>query len=148
MIGLLSYWKVPQHPYLLHSLVMPNALSADEPGALFPYLLVNIGSGVSMIRVTGEGQFERISGSSLGGGTFWGLCRLLTGLHNFDDMLAQSAQGDNGSVSWRVVHLARCILRHLSQLAFMTAWSCHVARNGNMFFRSVVSQDCVCFAYV
>ncbi|KAF6257411.1 fumble-domain-containing protein [Scenedesmus sp. NREL 46B-D3] len=48
---------------------------------LFPYLLVNIGSGVSIIRVDGpgEGQHTRVSGSSVGGGTFWGLCRLLTG---------------------------------------------------------------------
>ena len=62
---------------------------------LFPYLLVNIGSGVSMIKVEGEGQYERISGSSLGGGTFWGLCRLLTGCTSFDEMLELSARGDN-----------------------------------------------------
>jgi type II pantothenate kinase len=65
---------------------------------LFPYLLVNIGSGVSIVKVDGEGQYERISGSSVGGGTFWGLSRLLTGLHNFDDMLAMSAKGNNSNV--------------------------------------------------
>lgn len=65
---------------------------------LFPYLLVNIGSGVSIVKVDGEGQYERVSGSSVGGGTFWGLCRLLTGLHNFDDMLALSAKGNNSNV--------------------------------------------------
>lgn len=37
----------------------------------FPYLLVNIGSGVSIIKVTSLNEFERVSGSSLGGGTFW-----------------------------------------------------------------------------
>lgn len=66
---------------------------------VYPYLLVNIGSGVSMVKVTGEGQFERVSGSSLGGGTFWGLCRLLTGLQDFDDMLQLSSTGDNSQVS-------------------------------------------------
>ena len=65
---------------------------------LFPYLLVNIGSGVSMIKVDGDGTFERVSGSSLGGGTFWGLCRLLTGCKNFDEMLELSARGDNAKV--------------------------------------------------
>ena len=70
---------------------------ADE--ILFPYLLVNIGSGVSMLRVGGDGDFERVSGSSLGGGTFWGLCRLLTGCQNFDEMLELSARGDNAKVS-------------------------------------------------
>ncbi|KAJ6898190.1 pantothenate kinase 1-like isoform X3 [Populus alba x Populus x berolinensis] len=45
---------------------------------LYPYLLVNIGSGVSMIKVDGDGKFERVSGTSVGGGTFWGLGKLLT----------------------------------------------------------------------
>ncbi|KAH1229128.1 Pantothenate kinase 2 [Glycine max] len=42
---------------------------------LFPYLLVNIGSGVSMIKVDGDGKYERVSGTNVGGG--WGLGRLL-----------------------------------------------------------------------
>ena len=67
-------------------------------GVLFPYLLVNIGSGVSMLRVGGDGDFERVSGSNLGGGTFWGLCRLMTGCKNFDEMLELSARGDNSKV--------------------------------------------------
>ena len=65
---------------------------------LFPYLLVNIGSGVSMLKVEGDGKFERVSGSNLGGGTFWGLCRLMTRCKGFDEMLALSAKGDNAKV--------------------------------------------------
>ena len=42
-----------------------------------PYLLVNIGSGVSIIQVDKDGH-ERVSGSNIGGGTF-GVCRLLRG---------------------------------------------------------------------
>uniref|UniRef100_A0A7S4T4L6 Pantothenate kinase n=1 Tax=Alexandrium monilatum TaxID=311494 RepID=A0A7S4T4L6_9DINO len=45
--------------------------------ALFPFILVNIGSGVSIVRVDGVGKFERVGGSAIGGGTFMGLCRLL-----------------------------------------------------------------------
>jgi type II pantothenate kinase len=52
-----------------------------------------------MVKVTGEGEYERVSGSSLGGGTFWGLCHLLTGRRDFDDMLELSMQGDNSAVS-------------------------------------------------
>ena len=65
---------------------------------LYPYLLVNIGSGVSMLKVSGDGNYERVSGSSLGGGTFWGLCRLLTKCRGFDEMLELSAKGDNSKV--------------------------------------------------
>ncbi|KAI4314336.1 hypothetical protein L6164_027255 [Bauhinia variegata] len=62
---------------------------------LYPYLLVNIGSGVSMIKVDGAGKFERVSGTSIGGGTFWGLGRLLTKCKSFDELLEMSYQGNN-----------------------------------------------------
>ena len=58
------------------------------PDKMFPYILVNIGSGVSILKVTGENQFERISGTSLGGGTLWGLLRLVTDCKDFDEMVA------------------------------------------------------------
>ncbi|KAA6417475.1 MAG: pantothenate kinase 2, partial [Trebouxia sp. A1-2] len=69
---------------------------------LYPYLLVNIGSGVSLLKVEGDGQYERVSGSSLGGGTFWGLCRLLTRCKSFDEMLELSMRGDNSKVDMLV----------------------------------------------
>ncbi|QIW95117.1 hypothetical protein AMS68_000635 [Peltaster fructicola] len=65
---------------------------------IYPYLLVNIGSGVSMIKVSGPSQFKRIGGTSLGGGTFWGLLSLLTGARSFDDMLAMAEKGDNSDI--------------------------------------------------
>ena len=60
---------------------------------------MNIGSGVSLLKVEGDGQYERVSGSNLGGGTFWGLCRLLTRCKGFDEMLELSMRGDNSKVS-------------------------------------------------
>jgi pantothenate kinase len=69
-----------------------------DPSAAFPYLLVNIGSGVSMVRVDGEGRHQRVSGTNIGGGTFWGLARLLTGLTDFDEILQLSTRGDNSAV--------------------------------------------------
>jgi type II pantothenate kinase len=70
----------------------------DQPDHVYPYLLVNIGSGVSMIKVSGRSQYERIGGTSLGGGTLWGLLSLLTGARTFDDMLAMADRGDNTNV--------------------------------------------------
>ncbi|OSX70726.1 hypothetical protein BU14_0678s0004 [Porphyra umbilicalis] len=71
-------------------------------GNPFPYLLVNIGSGVSIVHVTGYGQFTRISGSSLGGGTFWGLSRLLTHCKTFDEVIELTKAGDNAAVDMLV----------------------------------------------
>lgn len=56
----------------------------SNPTPQFPCLLVNIGSGVSIIKVDEDGKFERVSGTSLGGGTLWGLLSLLTPATNFD----------------------------------------------------------------
>ena len=69
---------------------------------IYPYLLVNIGSGVSMIKVSGPKQYERIGGTSLGGGTLWGLLSLLTGARTFDDMLDLAEKGDNTNVDMLV----------------------------------------------
>ena len=53
---------------------------------------------VLFLQVHVDGSHERVSGSSLGGGTFWGLARLLTGAQSFDEILALCAQGNNGTV--------------------------------------------------
>ncbi|KAG6814007.1 hypothetical protein H0H92_004500 [Tricholoma furcatifolium] len=82
-----------------------------DPTPQFPCLLVNIGSGVSIIKVDEDGKFERVSGTSLGGGTLWGLLSLLTPATNFDaqqmtywlvEMLAFSDRGDNATVDMLV----------------------------------------------
>ncbi|KAI5464139.1 fumble-domain-containing protein [Mariannaea sp. PMI_226] len=69
---------------------------------VYPYLLVNIGSGVSFLKVTGPRSWERVGGTSLGGGTLWGLLSMLTGASTFDDMLEMAAHGDNAKVDMLV----------------------------------------------
>ena len=80
-----------------------NPMQFQEARAdIYPYLLVNIGSGVSMIKVSGPKKYERIGGTSLGGGTLWGLLSLLTGSRTFDEMLRQAENGDNTNVDMLV----------------------------------------------
>lgn len=69
---------------------------------LYPYLIVNIGTGVSILRVDGPRKHERISGSTIGGGTYWGLCRLLTGSDSFRDVLDLAMKGDPSKVDMMV----------------------------------------------
>ncbi|CCA69789.1 related to pantothenate kinase [Serendipita indica DSM 11827] len=80
------------------------AVSFEEssPTTQLPCLLVNIGSGVSIIKVDADGSFERVSGTSLGGGTLWGLLSLLTGATSFDEMLSLSEKGNNENVDMLV----------------------------------------------
>ncbi|KAF8312184.1 type II pantothenate kinase [Cantharellus anzutake] len=76
-----------------------------EPNAQLPCLLVNIGSGVSIIKVDEDGKFERVSGTSLGGGTLWGLLSLLTPATSFDEMLTLSETGSNESIDMLVADI-------------------------------------------
>lgn len=75
---------------------------AEARPDIYPYLLVNIGSGVSMIKVSGPRAYQRVGGTSLGGGTLWGLLSLLTGARTFDDMLGMAERGDNTKVDMLV----------------------------------------------
>ncbi|RYP44594.1 hypothetical protein DL768_008967 [Monosporascus sp. mg162] len=75
---------------------------ASPNANIYPYMLVNIGSGVSILKVSGPRTYERVGGTSLGGGTLWGLLSLLTGAQSFDDMLDMAAKGDNAKVDMLV----------------------------------------------
>lgn len=75
---------------------------AEPEENIYPYLLVNIGSGVSFLKVSGPRKYERVGGTSLGGGTLWGLLSLLTGARTFDEMLDNAAHGENSNVDMLV----------------------------------------------
>ncbi|KAI0980314.1 hypothetical protein GJ496_005185 [Pomphorhynchus laevis] len=67
----------------------------DKP---YPYLLVNMGTGVSILRVDGQYEYERVFGTSIGGGTFLGLCKLLTGATSFEEALQLALNGDSNNI--------------------------------------------------
>ncbi|KAM6184181.1 pantothenate kinase 1 isoform 2-T2 [Erethizon dorsatum] len=64
----------------------------------YPILLVNMGSGVSILAVYSKDNYKRVTGTSLGGGTFLGLCCLLTGCETFEEALEMAAKGDSTNV--------------------------------------------------
>ncbi|KAI1887492.1 hypothetical protein AGOR_G00190880 [Albula goreensis] len=64
----------------------------------YPLLLVNIGSGVSILAVYSKDNYKRVTGTSLGGGTFLGLCCLLTGCSTFEEALEMASQGESTRV--------------------------------------------------
>ncbi|KAJ7347639.1 Pantothenate kinase 4 [Desmophyllum pertusum] len=74
----------------------------QDHSKIFPYLLVNIGSGVSIIKVESENKFERVGGTSMGGGTFWGLGSLLTSAKGFDELLELATKGHHQNVDMLV----------------------------------------------
>ncbi|KAL0341542.1 UNVERIFIED_CONTAM: Pantothenate kinase [Sesamum calycinum] len=93
--------KAIRHEAFTHKEGQKEFVQIDS-NDLFPYLLVNIGSGVSMIKVDGDGIYQRVSGTNVGGGTYWGLGKLLTKCKSFDELLELSQRGDNRTIDMLV----------------------------------------------
>lgn len=65
----------------------------------YPYLVVNIGSGVSILAVYSPTSYSRVWGSSIGGGTFEGLCCSLTQSQiTFDEAIRMAEAGSSTKV--------------------------------------------------
>ncbi|CAK75335.1 unnamed protein product (macronuclear) [Paramecium tetraurelia] len=75
--------------------------------SIYPFILVNIGSGVSILKFDNDEQFARISGTCLGGGMFLGLSHLFTGINDFDELLKMTKKGSNAATDLLIdeVHL-------------------------------------------
>ncbi|KAM0873777.1 hypothetical protein ACQ4PT_037848 [Festuca glaucescens] len=113
--------KAIRHEAFTHMDGQKEYVQIDQ-NDMFPYLLVNVGSGVSIIKVTfrlifyshwifanyssskvdGHGKFQRVSGTNVGGGTYWGLGRLMTECKSFDELLELSQRGDNSTIDMLV----------------------------------------------
>ncbi|ORM41388.1 Pantothenate kinase 2 [Babesia sp. Xinjiang] len=61
----------------------------------YPYLIVNIGSGISFLKVTSPGVFQRVTGTSVGGGTMSGLISMFLGSHSGDELTMLYDAGTN-----------------------------------------------------
>ncbi|RNE97627.1 putative pantothenate kinase subunit [Trypanosoma rangeli] len=83
------------YPHKLHS-------PPGDPLWPFPCLLVNIGSGISIIKCLGpDGSHVRVGGSPIGGATFWGLVRTMTDMTSWEEVMEimrLDGPGDNKNV--------------------------------------------------
>ena len=96
--------RPPPTPPLLARAVRLDA--SDEgvfgPAEIFPYLLVNIGSGVSIMLVEDASTMRRVSGTALGGSTFLGLCMALTSATTFEEALSLALLGSDEGINLTV----------------------------------------------
>ena len=71
-----------------------------------PHLMVSLGTGTSAMRVEGS-LVTRVGGTALGGGTLLGLGAALTGVGDFDRLVALAADGDRRRVDLLVSDIYR-----------------------------------------
>jgi len=76
----------------------------DWPEPMYPCIVVNIGSGVSVLKLDAseDGQvpyFTRLGGTATGGAAFLGLVRMMTSAKTYPDCLALAQKGDATKVN-------------------------------------------------
>lgn len=62
-----------------------------------PCLFVNIGSGVSILKID-QSEFSRVSGTCVGGGTLLGIASYILKTSSYEEILALAAQGTEANV--------------------------------------------------
>ena len=69
---------------------------------LYPYLLVNLRSGASFIRVDSKTDYKRVIGTSIGAGTFIGISKLLWEGNDLTKALFAGLKGDSRNIDMSV----------------------------------------------
>ena len=64
----------------------------------FPNITSNIGSGVSILKVSSVEKYERVGGTLMGGGTLIGLSKLIIGIDDYDKILELASKGNYENV--------------------------------------------------
>lgn len=83
----------------------PSFTFTEEKGRVYqseaneyPKLLVSIGSGVSIIKVSSKDEYQRVSGTMIGGGTLIGLCNILLKEKSFKKIQELCQDSDHSNV--------------------------------------------------
>ena len=69
---------------------------------IYPYLLVNLRSGASFIRVDGPDNYKRVGGTSIGVGFAWGVSRYMGLFNNPTEMCDAARKGDSSKIDMSV----------------------------------------------
>lgn len=93
-IHYIERFNSPNECYYFLDPLTKNERTQFNFNKLYPYMVVNIGSGVSILSVKTPKSYTRVWGSSIGGGTFEGLCcALLKRQISFDEAIKLADKG-------------------------------------------------------
>eukprot|EP01063_Lacrimia_lanifica_P037037 TRINITY_DN7499_c0_g1_i1.p1 TRINITY_DN7499_c0_g1~~TRINITY_DN7499_c0_g1_i1.p1 ORF type:complete len:445 (+),score=140.79 TRINITY_DN7499_c0_g1_i1:123-1457(+) len=87
------------HPETVYTFQDRVKKPAGFDASQYPIAVCNIGSGTSVLKIEADGSFQRLGGTSIGGSTFYGLCKLVVGADStFDDCMRLAREGDAAEV--------------------------------------------------
>ncbi|CAI9741639.1 4' [Octopus vulgaris] len=94
--------NIPDEAFIFQRYQDPECKFQGVDSILYPFLLVNIGSGVIITKVESENKYEWVGGTATGGATFWGLGSLLTKGKSFNELLLLAEEGNSQNVDMLV----------------------------------------------
>jgi pantothenate kinase len=110
LVAGIRYFISCKDTYHYHSHTDTRRTRAIDP--LKKCIVVNFGTGVSIVEISpkttdSNSDYTRVGGSSIGGGTFWGLCKLVMDCPDFDELLAMCLRGNHNKVDMLVKDIYR-----------------------------------------
>jgi len=114
------------------------------------YLITNIGSGVSFLKVTNNNFFERIGGTNIGGGTFISLIKFITKKYSFEKILDLYNKGDNEKVDMLVEDIYGCDYKNLKKKLVASSLNSIFLKNNNEcdIINSILKMICYNIAHL
>ncbi|ELA46027.1 pantothenate kinase [Vavraia culicis subsp. floridensis] len=113
----LGYQYILEHDIQQFYTYNPISMNKNKVARTNECILVNIGSGISIIRLT-QNNFARLGGTTIGGGTFAGLGWLICKEENIDKMFDMASLGNNFGVDLSINDIyGNCDTRNLLGLS-------------------------------
>ncbi|CAG9311077.1 unnamed protein product [Blepharisma stoltei] len=79
-----------------------NTTKIPISSSIYPCLIVNVREGLSIYKFSSPDSCEKVSGTSIGSSTFWGLIKLCTNYKTPEEAIEEAALGDNGQADLTV----------------------------------------------
>jgi len=108
------------------------------------YLISNIGSGVSFLKVINNKFFERVGGTNIGGGTFISLIKYITKKDSFNEILNLYNKGNNENVDMLVEDIYGCNYKNLKKKLVASTFNSIFLKdnNDNDIINSLLKMIC------
>eukprot|EP00366_Plasmodium_knowlesi_P003307 XP_002260804.1 hypothetical protein, conserved in Plasmodium species [Plasmodium knowlesi strain H] len=90
-----------------------------------PFIIANIGSGISILLSNGLNKYKRIGGTAIGGGTLLGLAQIILGKVSFEELINFAAPWEGISSRWLQPPQFDLHLRHMRKDAAGTGAPAH-----------------------
>lgn len=115
--------------------------------SVYPCLVVNIRSGISIYKANSSDSYCKVSGTSLGSSTFWALINLCTSYQTPDEAIREATLGNNEEADLTVGDIYGCSYSNIGLSSDIIASSCAKLSRKNASERDIARSILVMFVH-